>query len=179
MSLGRDDRFITNAQGTALAGAQIFYCTEPASTPSTPPPSPLANIYSDSAGAFPITQPVITDGFGHSFAYMDPAVLYCVVIYHPLFGQNPVVLPDQAVGNGQGTQFTPFEGILNGTINGTNKVFTLTNNGVALTTAPAQVTVWVNFPLVLNVGYTISGVTVTFTNAPQVGDSIYAQGLTA
>lgn len=179
MSLGRDDRWISDAQGRALAGAQVFYVLQPATVPSVAPPSPLANVYSDAAGAHPITQPVISDGFGHSDAYMDPTVLYTIAIYHPLFGVNPVVLPDQAIGNGSGTQLTPFEGVLSGTINGSNKVFTLTNGGVALTTAPAQATVWLNFPVVLNVGYTISGVTVTFTNAPQVGDTLYARGLVA
>lgn len=178
MSLARDDRWVADAQGRALAGAQVYWCTQPATT-TTNPPSPLATAYLDINGSVPLTQPAISDGFGHAYAYLDDSVLYTVVIWHPLFGTNPVVLPDQSIGGGGGSNLIPFEGVLDGTIDGANKVFTLTNNGVALTVAPAQATVWLNFPLVVNVGYTISGVTVTFTNAPITGDTLYASGLIA
>src|ERR1700721_1297769 len=109
MSLARDDRYVTDAQGRALAGAQVYWCTQPASTASNPP-SPLATVYTDSTGDTPIVQPALTDGFGHAYAYMNNAVLYTVVIWHPLFGQNPVVLPDQAIaGSGGGPGYTPVQ----------------------------------------------------------------------
>lgn len=79
--------------------------------------------------------------------------------------------------------YLPFEGVPGGTIDGKNKVFTLTNAGKPLGVAPAQLLMWRNFPLVPGVGYTISGDTITFTNAPQPAsgsmpaDTIFAQGL--
>jgi hypothetical protein len=59
-----------------------------------------------------------------------------------------------------------------------NQVFTLTNGGTPLTASPTQVTVWLNFPLVPGVGYTLSGVTIIYTNAPQTTDTIWAEGYT-
>jgi hypothetical protein len=176
MALARDDRWLTDAQGRALAGAQVYYCTQPANT-SVIPPSPLETIYSDLSST-PLAQPVITDGFGHGFAYLDDLVLYTLVFVHPLFGSNPVILPDQVINGAAAASpgFRPFAGIPNGTQDGVNKVFTLTNGGVNLPSNPTQATVWRNFPLVPPVGFTLSGITVTYTTAPLVGDSIYAQG---
>jgi hypothetical protein len=104
---------------------------------------------------------------------------------HPLFGPNPVVLTDQVInGGGGGSSQTPFSGTPQGVIDGTNRVFTLTNGGVPLTVNPIAGTVlaWLNFPLINGLGFSISGVTITYATAPQpaVGgspaDSIYAQG---
>jgi hypothetical protein len=167
-----------------LAGALVFWCTQPATVGATPPPSPLASIFTDLTGDTPLTQPVITDGFGHADAYMDDSVLYTVSIYHPLFGPYPIVLRDQWLGGGGGggSSLTPFAGPLLGTVNGTNKVFTLTNNGTALGVAPVQQIVWFNFPLIQGLGYTLSGDMVTFANAPQPAsggtpaDALYATG---
>ena len=110
MAIVRDDRWCADAQGRALAGAQVYWCTQPAST-ATNPPSPLATAYIDLAED-PLTQPALTDGFGHAFAYLDDSVLYTVVIWHPLFGENPVVLPDQSLagGGGGGSSLIPFAG---------------------------------------------------------------------
>lgn len=71
-----------------------------------------------------------------------------------------------------------FSGTLQGTVNGTNQVFALTNNGSPLGRAPLQATVWCNFPLAVGVGYTLGPAAgqITFTNAPQVGDTLFAQG---
>lgn len=182
MSLARDDRWLSDGLGRALAGAQVFWCNQPATVPATAPPSPLANVFADIAGTQPITQPVITDGFGHADAYMDESVFYTVVFYHPLFGSNPVVLPDQSVGGGgsSAASLIPFAGTPSGTINGTNRVFTLMNGSNPLTVLPTQATVWLNFPLIVGLGYTLAlvggQVQVTFANAPQVGDTLYAQG---
>jgi hypothetical protein len=174
----RDDRYVTDALGRALAGADVYYCTQPATAPSAAPPSPLATTYGTSAGPA-ITQPIVTDGFGHAFTYLDPSITYTVVIYHELFGENPVVLTDQTIAGGTGSGLTAFEGILLGTQDGVNKIFTLSNAGVALVVAPVQATVWDNFGMIPNVGYTISGVTVTFTTAPATTDSLYGRGFIA
>lgn len=185
MAIRRDDRSVQDGLGRALAGAQVYWCTQPASTTDNPP-SPLATVYSDIAGSMPITQPVLTDGFGHADAYMDDSILYTVVVWHPLFGPYPIVYTDQNIGGGGGggSSYTPFAGTLTGTIDGTNRVFTLTNNGVPLTTNPVSGTteVWLNFPLIPGVGYSLTGVTVTFANAPQPAagsvpaDTVWAQG---
>ena len=174
MAIERRDDFITDAQGRALAGALVYYCTQPANTSSLPP-SPLATVYSDVAGTA-TTNPQVTDGFGHAVAYLNASPLYTLVYVHPLFGSNPIILPDQAIGGGSG--YSVFSGTPIGAIDGTNRVFTLSNAGVALPNAtPTQVTVWCNFPLVNGIGFTVSGNVVTFATAPQVGDTIFAQGL--
>ena len=183
MAISRDDRSVTDAQGRALAGAAVYYCTQPASTSSIPP-SPLATVYSDLQGDTG-TNPVYTNGIGHSVAYLDDSQLYTVVVSHPLFGTNPEVLPDQTIpGTGGGGALTPFAGVPSGTIDGTNRAFTLTNAGTSLTTNPVPGTVvaWLNFPLVNGRGFTISGTTITYDTAPQPAsgsvpaDIIYAQG---
>lgn len=185
MSIGRDDRYVTDAQGNALSGAQVYYCTQPAST-SPLPPSPLATLYDDLAGD-PLANPVITDGFGHSVAYLDDSQLYTIVIVHPLFGVNPVVLIDQAIpATGGGGALTPFAGVPIGTVNGTNRVFTLSNGGVALTSPPVYWTATFNGTTqVPGLTVTISGVNITYSQPPQPAsggipaDSIYAQGFIA
>ena len=177
MSIARDDRWLTDAQGHALAGAAVYYCTQPAST-SVVPPSPLATIYADlSLG--PLANPVYTDGFGHSVAYLDNTVLYTLVFVHPLFGSNPVVLQDQSIngGGGSGATLVPFTGVPQGTIDGVNTVFTLTNNGTPLTQTPTQLIVWKNFPLIQGLGFTTSGVYITYAVAPTPTDNLWATGL--
>ena len=184
MAIVRDDRWCADAQGRALAGAQVYWCTQPAST-ATNPPSPLATAYTDLA-LDPLTQPALTDGFGHADAYLDDSVLYTVVMWHPLFGENPIVLPDQSLagGGGGGSSLIPFAGTPSGTINGTNTVFTF-----AVPANPTQLTVWLNFPLINGLGYTWSWtggtLTITYAVAPQPAsdgnpaDSLYVQGLYA
>lgn len=187
MAIARDDRWVADALGRALAGAQVWWCTQPATTKPLPP-TPLATIYTDISGDTPETQPVLTDGFGHAWAYMDDDVLYTVVIQHPLFGQNPIVLPDQALsGLGETTGLTPFAGTPTGTIDGTNRVFIVVNGSTPLTAIPSQITASLNFPLIPGLGYSLAVVSgqlqITFATAPQPasggnpGDSIYAQGL--
>lgn len=191
MAIARDDRWLSDGLGRALAGAQVYWCTQPASTADNPP-SPLATIYTDLSGDTPITQPVITDGFGHAYAYMDDTVLYTVVFWHPLFGSNPVVLQDQTIGGGGGgggSTYSPFQGVPSGTIDGTNKTFQLQNGSTPLTVLPTLLDLALNgVQLTLGLGYTIAltgGVaTVTLATAPQPpsggnpGDSLYAQGWT-
>jgi hypothetical protein len=49
-----------------------------------------------------------------------------------------------------------------------------TNGNVVL--EPNTIIVWDNFPLVPNIGYTVSGFIVTFVTAPAASDSLYYQG---
>lgn len=58
---------------------------------------------------------------------------------------------------------------LTGTIDGVNKTFTIPDTIVA----GSQI-VFLGLPLFPTVGYTISGSTVTFTNAPEPGDYPFA-----
>ena len=184
MAIARDDRWTSDAQGRALSGALVYWCTQPATVPTPPAaPSPLAVIYADISGTTPETQPVVTDGFGHAFAYMDDSVLYTVVFYHPLFGPNPIILKDQALGSGGGGGATlhAFEGTPTGTLDGTNKVFTL-----AVPASPVYLDVSLNIVLIPGLGYTaawVSGtLTITYAVAPQpasgpiAGDALYVKG---
>ncbi len=177
MAIARDDRVLTDAQGRALAGALVYWCLQPATAPSVAPPSPLATIYTAIDGLTPETQPFITDGFGHAWAYMDDNPLYTLVLYHPLFGANPIVWIDQRVGGGGGgSGFTPFQETPAGTIDGVNRVFTLSH-------IPVQATIWLNFPLIADIGYVLVGNVITYSTAPQPAgvdqpsaDNVYCEG---
>ena len=96
MSYYRRDEWVTDAMGNAQSGASVYVCSQPANTGSIPP-SPLVTVYSDPNGAFPITQPVITDGYGHAFYYVATGT-YTVVYYSPQI--QTLVLADQSVAPG-------------------------------------------------------------------------------
>jgi hypothetical protein len=92
--LFRYDTWVKTAQGPALAGVYVYVCNQPANT-SVAPPSPLAAIYSDPNGQFPITQPLQTDGFGHADFYIASGT-YTVMV---AIGNVVVnVYPDQSIG---------------------------------------------------------------------------------
>src|SRR5271157_931911 len=98
----RSDLWVKTALGQAVAGAQIFICSQPTTSTSTVPPSPLATIYSDVNGTLPITQPVICDGFGHASFYIAGITYTTVVVDGGVIQQ---IYPDQApmnVGGGGG-----------------------------------------------------------------------------
>ena len=106
MNFYRSDGWVKTVQGPAVSGAQVYVCTQPANVtpPITPPrttpvpwlgPNPQALIYSDN-GLTPITQPVITDGFGHYNFYALPGLYTVVVMYG---GKVQEVLVDQSLGN--------------------------------------------------------------------------------
>lgn len=118
----RSDGFVKSTLGPAVPGAQVFVCTQPANVPTglsavTPTPTPLATVYADPAGLVPITQPILTDGFGHYDFYAAPGT-YDVSIY--LNGKLQQEYPDQSIGLASGG-FTAGQGItiLNGTISTT------------------------------------------------------------
>jgi hypothetical protein len=89
--------FWINPIGTAMAGGFVYICTQPNSIdPDDPtiPPSPLASLFTDSTGTVPLANPVVVDGNGNWFAYLDPGS-YTLVFYDPL-GRltTPAVFPD-------------------------------------------------------------------------------------
>lgn len=92
----RSDGWVKSSTGPAVPGAQIYVCSQPANTDAAPP-TPLATIYSDAAGLVPITQPVITDGFGHYDFYIAPGTYTLVVA---LGGAIQQVYEDQSIGSG-------------------------------------------------------------------------------
>jgi hypothetical protein len=130
--LRRDD-WLTDAMGNALSGASVYVCSQPATTTSIPP-SPLAQLYSDPNGAFPITQPVLTDGYGHAAYYVTPGT-YTVVYYSPQILET--ILPDQTIGSGN-VAF-PIT-IPEGGTNATTAPQALINLGAAASGANADIT---------------------------------------
>ena len=95
----RFDGWVKSAQGPAVPGAQIYVCTQPANATALPP-TPLANVFSDVNGLVPITQPILTDGFGH-FDFYAAAAVYTIVV--GLGGIVQQVYPDQSIGGASGT----------------------------------------------------------------------------
>jgi hypothetical protein len=176
MAIFRRDDTIQNTLGNAIAGASVYYLTQPANTSAL---MPLASVYSDTSGTA-AANPQQTDGSGHAVAYLTDGQLYTIVYVYP--NGTKVVYPDQFVGSSSGAS-TSFAGVPAGTVNGTNTVFTLTNGGTPLAIAPiaGTVTAWQNFPLINGLGFSLDlGVipaTITYATAPQSGDSLYAQGL--
>lgn len=169
MAILRRDDTVQTAMGQAVAGAQVFYLTQPANTSTL---TPLATVYSDTSGT-PAANPQITDGFGHSVAYLDNSQPYTIVWVSPLIGK--IIYTDQVVGQSVGP-ITVTKGVPSGVIDGTNTVFTL----------PATPTIalflQLNSALLIpGVGYTVDGNVVTLTQAPQNatqsppnGDYLYA-----
>lgn len=165
--LRRDDTCQDNT-GNAIAGASVYYLNQPANTTTL---TPLATVYSNTTGT-PASNPQTSDGSGHAVAYLNSGQLYTIVYVYP--NGTQVIYPDQFVGSpsGASTAFGPV--VPTGTIEGTNRVFTLPFT-------PSLLFLWDNFPLAQGVGYTTSVIAGTFTittaTAPQVGDTFIAQGL--
>ena len=114
MAKFRYDGSVNDAgSGWALAGVEIYVCTQPANTAAIPP-SPLANLYADSIGT-PFANPVITDGFGNFFFYADVGE-YTIVIYDPEGRTGIQVFPDQQVGaasSGSGSTLVALVDVVN------------------------------------------------------------------
>lgn len=94
MALFRSDGWVKNVLGQALAGAQVYVCSQPADVTYVPP-IPLASIFSDPNGVTAITQPVATDGFGHYDFYVSNGT-YTVIIVTG--GKIQQVYTDQTIG---------------------------------------------------------------------------------
>ncbi len=166
MAILRKDDWVQNAQGDALAGALVYICNQPANT-GTIPPSPLATVYIDTIGTVG-PNPVITDGLGHWYAYLNSGVLYTIVITHFLLS-SPIILPDQNLGSAPAS-ITLLSGIPSGAIDGTNVTFTLPFTPVVGSLVMLN---YNGVTLVPGLGYTISGNTITMAIAPQPGDILY------
>ena len=137
----RNDGWVKNVQGAAVPGAQVYVLNQPANVqaPIPPPrttpvpfvPNPQALIYSDQ-GLTPITQPVITDGFGHYDFYVLPG-LYTVAIYFGGKLQNFYI--DQSVGSVGSTGGTSVLFETNGTPNFNQNLQNLVQgNGIVIST---------------------------------------------
>jgi hypothetical protein len=124
----RKDGWVKSVLGPAIPGSQIYVCSPQPANFSSLPPSPLADIFSDSMGLVPIVQPIITDGFGH-YDYYAVAGLYTEVI--ALNNTVQQVYPDQTIGAigtanppGNDTSYTAGSGIsivgsvISSTVNG-------------------------------------------------------------
>ena len=113
----RFDSWVRSATGSAVPGAQIFAIDQPANLPSslqTGQPSPLVNVFSDANGLVPLSQPILTDGFGHAAFYMFADVAFTLAVY--LGGLLNQYYPDQvAMGSSTGVAVTL-------QVNGTNNV---------------------------------------------------------
>lgn len=168
----RRDDDVQNGLGYAIPNIAVTYYVQPGLT--------LATVYNDANGDEQVSNPQYTDGLGHAAAYMASGTY--TITYSGAQIQT-LTLPDQDVGgSGGGSTVTAFAGIPAGTKDDVNRVFTLTNAGTPLTSAPTQVEVWKNFSLVPDTGsetgYTLSGVTIVYDVAPATTDTIWAQGLT-
>jgi hypothetical protein len=158
----RSDRWIQDGLGNAIAGASVAFCSQPANT-STLPPSPLIQLYADSAGVTPITNPLTTDGLGHAFAYMASGT-YTVVVYSPQIQE--LILTDQVVVSPVTTAWnndSSNAGTITGAINSGNVLFGLS----APPTPAASLTFAVNG--LVQAGWLLSGSTVTLAVAPHAG----------
>jgi hypothetical protein len=97
---------LQTATGNAIAGAQVYFLTQPANTTTL---TPLAPVYSSSTGGA-VTQPLTTNGFGMCTAYLAPGI-YTVCYVSQYTGQ--LCYPDQNVsiggggGGGSGTTVNP------------------------------------------------------------------------
>lgn len=130
--LRRDD-WVTDAMGNAISGANVYVCSQPATTGSIPP-SPLVQIYADSAGVTPITQPLVADGYGHTFFYVAPGT-YTIVYNSPQILTQ--VLADQTIGAGNVSfPITVAEGGTNATAAGQARI----NLGTAASGANSDIT---------------------------------------
>lgn len=90
----RSDGWVKSALGQAIAGAQIYVCSQPADVAFVPP-LPQIPLFADAAGSTPLAQPVITDGFGHYDFYV-PYGTYTVAVVNG--GNIQQVYTDQTIG---------------------------------------------------------------------------------
>jgi hypothetical protein len=137
----RSDGFVKSAIGPAVSGAQVWVVLQPANL--TVPPTPLADIFSDVNGLVPITQPILTDGFGH-YDFYTLTGLYTVIV--ALGGRIQQVYPDQSIGYPSTSPSVPLQLQTNGANNGSQALLdlqqgsniTLTDSGLGQITISAS-----------------------------------------
>lgn len=121
-SFFRNDGWVKSAQGAAVPGAQIYVCSQPANV-DTVPPSPLADLFEDAEGLVPITQPILTDGFGHYDFYVAPDTYTVVVAASGVIQQ---VYIDQSIGLAGGSGSVELQ--VNGVDNESQEVLDLADS---------------------------------------------------
>jgi hypothetical protein len=164
------DEEVTDPMGQGVSGVSIYLCSQPATTSSIPP-SPLAQIYSDPAGKYPITQPVVTDAYGHAEYYTSPGIYTCVYYSTQIAGLT-FVLTDQIIAPSSvqpqyNSDTTAIGTILPNNPNDIEVAFTL-----SATPVPGSLILMVNG--LVQYAYAFSGSTVIFETAPLTGDVITA-----
>lgn len=92
MPIVRSDGWFKSSTGAAIVGAQVYVLTQPANTTLI---APQATLYSDPGGIVPLTQPLITDAFGHYYFYVNGGT-YTILI--SLNGTTQQVYTDQSIG---------------------------------------------------------------------------------
>jgi len=92
MNYFRYDAWVKAANGPAIAGAQVYVLGQPSNLPNTP--TPQVQVYEDVNGLVPLTQPVVSDGFGHVGFYVSEAgAPFTLAVYFNGILQN--YYPDQ------------------------------------------------------------------------------------
>jgi hypothetical protein len=169
-SFYRRDDWVQDAMGNAISGAWVYVTGQPTNVATLTsagftPPTPQVQLYSDPFGINPITQPVITDGFGHEYFYTLPGT-YTVTFYSPQIGIT--TLADQAIVSPVITTPPVNQQQPAGTVNGVNQQFTISS-------IPASyLLLWLNGVFqVPATNYTFNGLTIFMNTAPQVGDQLY------
>lgn len=104
MALSRFDTWTKSQTGAATPGTQVFICSQPANISTNP--TPQVQLFSDPNGLATISQPLVTDGFGHAFCYVAQGTYTVVIVYG---GVVTLVLPDQSLQNNLtlASTFTP------------------------------------------------------------------------
>lgn len=75
----RADGTVYGQRGPVVAGANLYFVNQPANTSSIPP-SILLNVFSDPLAQNPITQPLLTDGYGRYSFYYGSTLFTLVVV---------------------------------------------------------------------------------------------------
>lgn len=159
----RRDDSVQNGLGQAVPNVAVTYFLNGQT---------LAAVFSGPEGGS-TGNPQYTNGLGFASAYMAPGQ-YTVMYSGPQI--QTLTLPDQTVGSsGSGSSVTTFSGVPSGSQDGVNRVFTF-----SIPSNPSLLTVWLNTPLIVNEGYTVSWdsgtLTIVYTNPPAAEDNLYLQG---
>lgn len=96
MALWRSDWTVRNTVGTAIPNASVFWVTQPTTSTTTVPPSPLAAVALSATGTPSIANnPQTTNGYGQATGYLAAGTYTVVEVWNGVIQQ---VYPDQAIG---------------------------------------------------------------------------------